>query len=144
MDSVGAWTENSKGCGYGKACSPTYPVQGVCPSGWHLPTEEGFRTLFTRVGGGAIAGAMLKTTSGWNRSGNGATGMDGYSFAALPSGYRENDGVYYAKGGYAYFWTSSVMIDNYVHSVILIYNNDNAILNGHPMFSIHSVRCIKD
>ena len=144
MDSVGAWTENSKGCGYGKACSPTYPVQGVCPSGWHLPTEEEFRTLFTTVGGDSIAGAMLKTTSGWNRSGNGATGMDGYSFAALPSGYRENDGVYYAKGGYAYFWTSSVMIDNYVHSVILIYNNDNAILNGHPMFSIHSVRCIKD
>lgn len=144
MDSVGAWTENSKGCGYGKACSPTYPVQGVCPSGWHLPTEEEFRTLFTTVGGDSIAGAMLKTTSGWNRSGNGATGMDGYSFAALPSGYRENDGVYYAKGGYAYFWTSSVMIDNYVHSVILIYNNDNAILNGHPMFSIHSVRCVKD
>ena len=144
MDSVGAWTENSKGCGYGKTCSSTYPVQGVCPSGWHLPTEEEFRTLFTTVGGDSIAGAMLKTTSGWNRSGNGATGMDGYSFAALPSGYRENDGVYYAKGGYAYFWTSSVMIDNYVHSVILIYNNDNAILNGHPMFSIHSVRCIKD
>ena len=144
MDSVGSWSTNGKGCGYGQTGSPTYPVRGICPEGWHLPDTTEWHTLFTAVGGKSTAGKMLKSTSGWNRSGNGATGMDGYSFAALPSGYRENDGVYYAKGGYAYFWTSSVMIDNYVHSVILIYNNDNAILNGHPMFSIHSVRCIKD
>ena len=39
MDSVGSWSANGKGCGYGKTCSPTYPVRGVCPEGWHLPTQ---------------------------------------------------------------------------------------------------------
>ena len=40
MDSVGTWSTNGKGCGYNKTCSPTYPVRGICPEGWHLPTEE--------------------------------------------------------------------------------------------------------
>ena len=33
MDSVGIWSTNGKGCGYGTTCSPTYPVRGVCPEG---------------------------------------------------------------------------------------------------------------
>ena len=71
MDSVGTWSTNSKGCGYGTACSPTYPVRGICPEGWHLPTNAEFETLFTAVGGQSTAGKMLKSTSGWNSSGNG-------------------------------------------------------------------------
>ena len=39
MDSAGTWSASGKGCGYGKTCSPTYPVRGVCPEGWHLPTR---------------------------------------------------------------------------------------------------------
>ena len=40
MDSVGTWSTNGKGCGYGNVCSATYPVRGVCPEGWHLPSHE--------------------------------------------------------------------------------------------------------
>lgn len=51
MDSAGTWSSNGKGCGYGKACSPTYPVRGVCPSGWHLPSLTELITLFNVVEG---------------------------------------------------------------------------------------------
>ena len=44
MDSAGAWSSNGKGCGDGTTCSPTYPLRGVCPSGWHLPTVDEFTT----------------------------------------------------------------------------------------------------
>ena len=75
MDSAGTWSANGKGCGYNKTCSPTYPVRGVCPDGWHLPTQAEWNTLFTAVGGSSTAGKMLKSTSGWNdyvgESGNG-------------------------------------------------------------------------
>ncbi|WP_407448813.1 FISUMP domain-containing protein [Fibrobacter sp.] len=48
MDSVGEWSTNGKGCGYGKTCSPTYPVRGICPKGWHLPSNDEWKALFTR------------------------------------------------------------------------------------------------
>ena len=40
MDSVGVYSTNGEGCGYEKVCSPKYPVQGICPVGWHLPTID--------------------------------------------------------------------------------------------------------
>ena len=39
MDSV------KTGCGYGVNCSPTLPVQGICPRGWHLPDTPGMKPL---------------------------------------------------------------------------------------------------
>ena len=77
MDSAGIWSTTGNGCGYGKICSPTYPVRGVCPSGWHLPTQTEWNTLLTVVGGSSVAGEKLKSTSGWYNNGN---GTDGFGF----------------------------------------------------------------
>lgn len=68
MDSAGTWTTNGKGCGHdSEACSPTYPVHGICPEGWHLPSEGEWKRLLTAVGGSSTAGQMLKSTGGWNK-----------------------------------------------------------------------------
>ena len=95
MDSVGEWSENSKGCGdYDSDCSPTYPVRGVCLDGWHLPSRAEWDTLFSAVGGKSTAGKVLKSMSGWEnwdkKSGN---GTDDFGFSAFPAGYRN----YYEK-----------------------------------------------
>jgi uncharacterized protein (TIGR02145 family) len=45
MDSVGLWGTNGMGCGYGVYCHPTLPVCGVCPEGWHLPSNEDWSNL---------------------------------------------------------------------------------------------------
>ena len=89
MDSVGTWSTNGKGCGYGTTCSPTYPVRGICPEGWHLPDTTEWHTLFTAVGGRLTAGRMLKSTSGWI---SGGYGSDAYAFSALPAGCSYNGG----------------------------------------------------
>ena len=115
MDSAGTWSSNGKGCGYGKTCSPTYPVRGVCPDGWHLPTQMEWNTLFMAVGGQSIAGKKLKSLSGWDRDGN---GTDDFLFSALPAGNRDDDGSYY--------------------------NRDYALLDGHSKNYGFSVRCLKD
>ena len=104
MDSVGTWSANGKGCGFGRTCSPTYPVRGVCPTGWHLPTSAEFETLFTAVGGQSIAGKKLKSTNGWNNNGN---GMDDYSFSVLPAGVWIYGGGGGAVGLYTDFWSST-------------------------------------
>ena len=141
MDSAGTWTTNGKGCGDGKTCSPTYPVRGVCPEGWHLPTQTEWNTLFTAVGGQSTAGKMLKSTSGWNSSGN---GTDAYSFSALPAGRRSNLGRYYYEGNYAYFWSSTEYGSYYAYIVDLRYDDDYAYLSGDDKIDGFSVRCVKD
>lgn len=89
MDSVGEWSTNGEGCGYRTECSPTYPVRGVCPKGWHLPDTTEWQSLFSAVGGKTAAGKMLKSTSGWNSNGE---GLDAFGFSALPAGYRDYRG----------------------------------------------------
>ncbi|MBO6076389.1 MAG: fibrobacter succinogenes major paralogous domain-containing protein [Fibrobacter sp.] len=157
MDSVGIWSKNGKGCGYGKTygktCSPTYPVRGVCPEGWHLPTIAEFETLFTAVGGYSTADEMLKSTSGWNGSGN---GTDSYAFSAKPAGYRDSSGSYYHWGYDAYFWSSAEKNGNYAYYMRLDYYDDYAYymgmfyddgaayLIGRNKDRGFSVRCLKD
>ena len=140
MDSVGTWSTNGKGCGYGKTCSPTYPVRGVCPEGWHLPTQTEWNTLFTAVGGQSTAGKMLKSTSGWNSSDN---GTDAYSFSALPAGYRYSSGNFILEGSFASFWSSSESYSRGAYRMALDYN-DNAFLDGDYKDLGFSVRCLKD
>ena len=140
MDSVGSWSTNGKGCGYGKVCSPTYPVRGVCPEGWHLPTKAEFETLFTAVGDSSTAGKRLKSTSGWNSSGN---GTDAYSFSALPAGYRSSWGsYYYADGNNAVFWSSTESANTAYLMNLDYYGNTD--LNHDNKSDGYSVRCVKD
>ena len=141
MDSVGTWSTNSKGCGYGTTCSPTYPVRGICPEGWHLPTKAEFETLFTAVGGSSTAGKMLKSTSGWNSSGN---GTDAYAFSALPAGRRNYDGDFNYEGDRAYFWSSTEGDSSGAYGMCLDYYSDSAGLGNYYKYYEFSVRCLKD
>ena len=52
----------------GKACTlPPGDVQGVCPSGWHLPSRAEWDTLLAAAGGESVAGKFLKSSSGWEK-----------------------------------------------------------------------------
>ncbi|WP_290744549.1 fibrobacter succinogenes major paralogous domain-containing protein [Fibrobacter sp. UBA4309] len=141
MDSVGTLTTNGKGCGYKKTCSPTYPVRGICPEGWHLPSKTEFETLFTAVGGQDSAGTALKSTGGWFNDGN---GTDAFGFSALPAGDRGSNGGCNYEGLNAYFWSSTEYDSNYAYNVLLYVNFDYAYLNyGNKDYGF-SVRCLKD
>ena len=141
MDSVGTWSTNGKGCGNGKTCSPTYPVRGVCPQGWHLPDSTEWNTLFTAVGGSLVAGTKLKSTSGWNSNGN---GTDAFSFSALPAGGSNDWGDFNFEGFNAYFWSSTEDNHNYACKVDLNHYNGNAILRNNYKSYVFPVRCVKD
>ena len=141
MDSVGTWSTNGKGCGYGKVCSPTYPVRGICPEGWHLPDTTEWHTLFTAVGGKSTVGKMLKSTSGWYSSGN---GTDAYAFSALPAGYRYYNGDFYNEGLSAIFWSSSERSSITAYYMYLDYSYDDAYLYLSDKGDGRSLRCVKD
>ena len=153
MDSVGEWSTNGKGCGYGKTCSPTYPVRGICPKGWHLPSNDEWKALIvavddfhTKYVSFNTAGTKLKSVTGWSSNGN---GTDAFGFSALPAGYRiyyRSNGGYFSEGNEcARFWSSTENSSNLAYYMGLLYDFDNAGSDNvnYENFG-YSVRCIKD
>ena len=141
MDTLGGLSTNGKGCGYGSTtCAPTYPVQGICPQGWHLPSKEEFETLIEALGGKYTSGPKLKAKSGWKDSGN---GTDDYDFSALPSGRRTAEGVYDLLGEYGDLWSSSMVDETNAYVLVLTAVFRTDVLSA-DMRSAFAVRCIKD
>ena len=128
MDSTGIWSANVK-------------ERGVCPDGWHLPSEAEWDALFKAVGGGGTAALVLKSTSGWYNGGN---GTDAFGFSVLPADYRtaEKD-YYYDVGKRAYFWSSS---ERYSRAVVqfFAYDFDYVQTAGVDKDRAYSVRCVKN
>ena len=94
----------------GSTLSPS-GVRGVCPEGWHVPSDDEWATLVKYVDPNAdsgccynIAATKLKSKSGWNDNIN---GTDDYGFSALPSGYCGIDGDFYSAGNYGYWWSAT-------------------------------------
>jgi len=52
--------------------------RGVCPTGWHVPTDLEWNTLTTYLGGESVAGGKMKSTTGWYNNGNG-TNTSGFT-----------------------------------------------------------------
>ncbi len=64
------------------------PHRGICPQGWHIPSEADWDALMTAVGGISTAGTKLKSTTGWSDCGPSGSGSsylceDTYGFSAL-------------------------------------------------------------
>ena len=115
---------------------------GVCPEGWHLPTQTEWNTLLFAVDGSAAyrtAGKMLKFTSGWRNWGD---GTDSFSFSALSAGGRSSDGRFICDA--AYFWSATESDDYNAYSMNLEYNSDGARLVVWGKSYAFSVRCLKN
>ena len=129
-------------CGSNKCSLPSGNIQGVCPSGWHLPSKTEWETLFNAVGGQLTAGWVLKSSFGWDRLGDGS---DAFEFSVLPAGGKVNCGEYSYEGQEAHFWSSTE--DSYREIGwsfgISFYAKEYANLTGHPKRDGFSVRCLK-
>ena len=140
---AGAVGKSDSECGYGHKCSlPSGNIQGVCPSGWHLPSYVESKTLITAVGGNTSAGMVLKSMFGWNDGGN---GTDAFGFSVLPVGFRGLSGGFYDEGVRADFWTSDEdEASAYAENVHFDYNGSDVRLNANNKNTGFSVRCVQD
>ncbi len=85
---------------------PTGNVQGLCPSGWHIPSDDEWVILANNLGGESIAGGKMKETglSHWWDP-NLASNSSG--FTAFGSGIREPDATFNVLNQYTNFWSST-------------------------------------
>ena len=141
MDSVAQFSENAHtSCGYRKICTPNKPHRGICPEGWHVPTNAEFFTLYTNIGE-TSRGTILKSTSDWNYDGN---GTDDYGFSLLPGGYMNFDRVFRETNEYAYLWTSTQEDGDNAKYQIFCHKRSNVLQDNYYKYFGRSLRCVKD
>jgi uncharacterized protein (TIGR02145 family) len=128
--------------------------QGVCPSGWHLPSDLEWKQLEMNLGmdhyevngtgfRGTDEGAKLKKSDPliWNYPSLPETNKSGFS--AVPGGHCYPLTLFEDSGFRAYFWTSSGASNRAWYrclnrQVESVYRNTQDIKNG------YSVRCVRD
>ena len=132
---------------------PAVMTEGICPSGWHIPSDEEWQTMEISLGmseseaagtgwRGSPVGDYMKSTSGWNTYPGSGNGSNSSGFTGLPVGYRYTGGFDY-NGFNGYWWTSSHS-DDYSLMRQLNYSVWN-IYRGSSFQNIGaSSRCVKD
>ena len=162
----GAWAyynnDSSNACPYGKlynwyACMDP---RGLCPAGWHVPTDDEWNTMIDLLdplfdGGTNLldtAGRALKsvgTVEGgdgywFSYSNDGVVGTNSSGFSGLPGGHRFGFGDYDLLGRNAYFWTSTPQDSSYAWYRLLYYWESMVFRHQYLKNFGFSVRCIRD
>ena len=123
---------------------PSREITGICPTGWHLPSDGDWNTMIATLGGLEAAGGKMKESGllHWVSPNTGASNSSG--FTALPSGYRFTLGTFHSSGHSARFWTGNEFSGSASWFEQLVYNDDNIVANVISKQYGHSVRCLKD
>lgn len=124
-------------------------TSGLCPAGWHIPTDEEWTILTDYLGGDILAGGKMKSTRKepdvhpkWDSPNIGATNESGFS--GLPGGYRDRDGSFRGIGARGYFWSPKEGSSYPAWYRSLDYSYSNLTRNEGSKWEGFSVRCLRD
>ena len=139
---------------YGSDLNPS-EIQGICPDGWHLPSDSEWDELELYLGmdpeeldkqdwRGSDEGGKLKPagTRDWVNPNTGATGETGFN--AQPSGFRHGSAEFIGMGTTARYWTATKNGYSYGWYRQLDYDNSAIGRDFLGVYRGHSVRCVKD
>ena len=145
---------------HGASSSEANPsgVQGICPNGWHVPSDAEWTQLTNYVRSQTqyqcnnesyyIAKALASTT-GWSSStttcvvGNNPSTNNATGFSALPAG-GYGGGFYYYFGYFAYFWSATENNGDDAYGRFLYYGDAHVGRHDYSRSSGLSVRCVRD
>jgi len=119
-------------------------TRGICPEGWHLPTDGEWNILSNLLGGETSAGGPIKEAGyeHWIQPNTGAT--DSTGFCALPAGMYFDNGFHHFRTNIEY-WSSTNSYGPYAWYRILYNNNAQLVrTNYYEKTTARSVRCIRD
>jgi uncharacterized protein (TIGR02145 family) len=147
-----SWAAATRGAGSSE--TNLVGVQGVCPDGWHLPSDAEWKAMESYLGmspgetgdslwRGTVEGGKLKETgtTHWTPPNTGATNESG--FTALPGGYRDLEGSFTNFGWNSTFWTSTEMDTSLAWMRNLENQRTDVYRRARQKGMGHSVRCIE-
>ena len=121
---------------------PAVMTEGICPSGWHVPTDGEFTELTDFLGGLSVAGGKMKEAGydHWLSPNTGATNSSGWT--GLPGGYRYLGG-FGSDGDDGLWWSASESGSNAWRRE-LNYNFDDVDRGIFGQTLGFSARCVRD
>jgi len=131
---------NSNSC-WGQIHSPH---QGICPEGWHIPSDGDWNILVNYADGESTAGTKLKSSTGWNTGSGYIPGTNNYEFSALPGGYGNSDGSFHDGESHGYWWSSTESSSNYAYYRDMLYSSSYVYRYLYDKSLLFSVRCLQD
>ncbi len=138
------YDNNSSNCAQYGRLYDWATAKGVCPSGWHLPSQAEWNGLGDDA-------TKLKSTTGWygcgpSGSGNSYLCEDTYGFSALPGGYGSSGGNFLSAGSYGIWWSSTEIEDtgNDAYLRGMDYDRETAGWYDYGKGNVFSVRCLQD
>ncbi len=115
--------------------------RGLCPTGFHVPTDGEWTELVNYLGGEEVAGAKMKSspsdTPAWD-------GTNSSGFSALPGGYRANYSGYFDSGYGGLWWSSSADGADLAWGRVLAYVDGSVLRGNSDQRYGFSVRCVRD
>ncbi len=143
-------------CNVGNQSDPCCAVTGddICPTGWHMPTDDEWTVLSDYLsvdgqgGAGTDVGGKLKEagTTHWPEENCGSSTCNSSGFTALPAGFCYTDGYSYGPSDAADFWSSSPDLlynprDSWIRGLEI---EPDFIYSGGDRVYSFSVRCLQD
>jgi uncharacterized protein (TIGR02145 family) len=136
------------------SCSGQIGVKhkGVCPLGWHLPSNAEFATLMNYVENNVCsncAGKYLKAASGWMNCGPSDSGSsylceDTYGFSALPGGYSYSTSSFSSIGSSGYWWSASEYSSGSAYYRYMGYSYEYTNYSSTDKSNLYNIRCMED
>lgn len=117
--------------------------RGLCPNGWHVPTDSEWTQLTSFLGGSRSAGNSMKSSRTDSPSWDGTNSS---GFSALPGGDRTYRGQFMSSGSIGYFWSSSEdrYGDRYAWGRYVVTGDSEAHRANLNRQGGFSVRCVRD
>jgi uncharacterized protein (TIGR02145 family) len=141
-----AWCYYNNDPAYGEKYGKLYnwyavmDSRGLCPTGWHVPSDAEWTILENYLG--SEAGTKLKASYGWYEGGNGTNSS---GFSGLPGGYRSSHlGFFNGVGFFGYWWSSTESSTALAWARYLDYGNGVAHRSLNNKQDGFSVRCLRD
>jgi len=142
-----SWYYNNDSLAYAKDYGRLYNYTSslnACPAGWHLPSDDEWKTLETYLG----MSLTEADKDGYRGTNEGTVLLKAFGnttgFDAVYSGYRNQDGKFYSLHSFGYFWSSTSYLSDYAW-YRFINNSDTRINRNHIITEQGlSVRCVKD
>ena len=116
----------------------------LCPTGWHVPSDNDWQVLVDSLGGENLASVKLRETGTlhWTNPNSGATNSS--NFTGLPGGYHGFDGAFYSIGIQGFFWSTTPSGTNTAYNRSLHYNDAVVYTISGDKKGGCSIRCVKD
>jgi uncharacterized protein (TIGR02145 family) len=118
-------------------------AQGLCPIGWHIPTNNEWTILSDFLGGLNLAGGRMKATGTqyWSFPSNGSNSS---GFTGLPGGFRNVDGTFGILGYNGFWWSATEENEQRAINRSIIYTDNLLSAGSSSKNQGFSVRCLKD